>query len=324
VNNKALKWLWDLTSVSLAAQLGTLPLALFYFNQFPNYFLLTNYIAIPLSTVVIYAAVTYLVLFFIPVVGGVVGWSLAKLLWLLNKAIAAIHALPGSVSLVYAGTTELLLMAILLCCWVGYAELRRYYFIPIALTALLLLPVGRIAEEVAVNSRTELIVYADRKAMHLQLNAGRREWVLTSDSTSFVKLAGKYRLRNRLVNQAFVVDTTSCFTVMDGRRIAVINDEYFRRRTALTPLQLDYLLVNTLKGYKPGELISCFKPRICIAGVALSEYYSGRLQQECSASGVEFYSLRKSGAYREQLIRNALNTSAADKHTVVDLKQDIR
>lgn len=318
VRNKALKWLWDLTSVSLAAQLGTLPLALFYFNQFPNYFLLTNYIAIPLSTFVIYAAVSYLVLFFVPVAGGVVGWGLAHLLALLNKAIAAIHALPGSVTQIYAGNFELALMTVLLMCWVGYAELKRYFFIPVALTAVLLFPLKRIITEVNSSHRSELIVYSDRNALHVQLNAGRQEFVLTNDSAAFVKLAGKYRLKQRLVNQQFIIDSTLCFTVLDGRRIALINDETYRRKKANIPLKLDYLIVNTLKGYKPQDLLSCFEPRVCIAGGALSDYYTSRLQEECIAKSIPFFSLRKSGAYREQLARTDKYASGRNQQSVND------
>lgn len=52
---KIVQLLWGLTTVSIAAQLASSPLSLYYFHQFPNYFIFTNYIAIPLSSVAIYA-----------------------------------------------------------------------------------------------------------------------------------------------------------------------------------------------------------------------------------------------------------------------------
>ncbi len=42
VPNKWLRKLWEGTTVGIAAQLFTLPLTLYYFHQFPNYFILTN------------------------------------------------------------------------------------------------------------------------------------------------------------------------------------------------------------------------------------------------------------------------------------------
>jgi competence protein ComEC len=46
-----------LLAVSFAAQVGTAPLSLFYFHQFPNYFLLTNLLVVPFSTIIIYFSI---------------------------------------------------------------------------------------------------------------------------------------------------------------------------------------------------------------------------------------------------------------------------
>jgi competence protein ComEC len=53
--------IWSIIAVTLAAQVGTLPLALMYFHQFPVYFILANMIIIPLSTFVIYAGIVFLI-----------------------------------------------------------------------------------------------------------------------------------------------------------------------------------------------------------------------------------------------------------------------
>ena len=48
------KKIWELVTVSVAAQIGILPLTLYYFHQFPSLFLLSNLIIIPcLSTILI-------------------------------------------------------------------------------------------------------------------------------------------------------------------------------------------------------------------------------------------------------------------------------
>lgn len=72
--NKILKWTWDLTAVSLAAQIGTAPLSVFYFHQFPNYFLLTNLIAIPFATLIIYFAVALFVVSPIPLLSDAIAF----------------------------------------------------------------------------------------------------------------------------------------------------------------------------------------------------------------------------------------------------------
>ena len=45
--NKVLNYFWDILTVSFAAQIGTLPLSIYYFHQFPGLFFITNIIVIP-------------------------------------------------------------------------------------------------------------------------------------------------------------------------------------------------------------------------------------------------------------------------------------
>ena len=52
------RWLWKTAALSLSCQLFTGPLAWFRFHTFPKYFLLTNLLAIPLTTALMTAAVT--------------------------------------------------------------------------------------------------------------------------------------------------------------------------------------------------------------------------------------------------------------------------
>ncbi len=49
--------LWEMTSVSIAAQVLTLPVSLFNFGQFPNYFILANMLVIPITTACIYSLI---------------------------------------------------------------------------------------------------------------------------------------------------------------------------------------------------------------------------------------------------------------------------
>ncbi|MBM3171999.1 MAG: ComEC/Rec2 family competence protein [Bacteroidetes bacterium] len=53
-------WLWSGLSVSLSAQLSTAPLMLSWSGQFPTWFLLTNLLAIPVTTLFIYLSVVWL------------------------------------------------------------------------------------------------------------------------------------------------------------------------------------------------------------------------------------------------------------------------
>lgn len=47
-NSTPLRWFWNLTVVSLAAQIAVAPLTIYHFNQFPGMFLLSNWVVLPL------------------------------------------------------------------------------------------------------------------------------------------------------------------------------------------------------------------------------------------------------------------------------------
>lgn len=62
-NNWAgLKWMWESLALSISCQITTGPLAYLYFGTFPQYFLLTNLIAVPLAGLIIPSALITLIL----------------------------------------------------------------------------------------------------------------------------------------------------------------------------------------------------------------------------------------------------------------------
>lgn len=98
VKNKILSYFWNLMSVSIAAQLTTFPISIFYFGQFPNYFLLANLSVISLSFVVVVSGVILLCTSFIPYISSAVTWVLTHEIKLMNLIITSIEKLPGAVT----------------------------------------------------------------------------------------------------------------------------------------------------------------------------------------------------------------------------------
>lgn len=63
--NKITKYIWDVTAVSLTAQIWVFPLILYYFNQFPTLFIITNLLILfPLSVFMIYGIILSAFAFF--------------------------------------------------------------------------------------------------------------------------------------------------------------------------------------------------------------------------------------------------------------------
>lgn len=88
----------DLVAVSVAAQIATAPVSMYYFHQFPNYFILTNIIVVPLSGLIIYTAIPALVISAVPLLGDALGWMLGLEIKIMNQTVRFIDSLPGALS----------------------------------------------------------------------------------------------------------------------------------------------------------------------------------------------------------------------------------
>ena len=96
--NKVLNYLWQGSAIGFAAQAMTVPLTLYYFHQFPNYFALTNLGIMGISTVAMGFGMGIFILHFIPIIGKIASIILASSLWLMLHFLQWVESLPGSVA----------------------------------------------------------------------------------------------------------------------------------------------------------------------------------------------------------------------------------
>ena len=94
------KWIneiWKLIAISLAAQILTFPICIYYFHQFPNLFLLTNVVAVPLSGVILFAEIGLVVFSWIPVLALYIGQLVGFMVWIMNSVILWVGSLSYAV-----------------------------------------------------------------------------------------------------------------------------------------------------------------------------------------------------------------------------------
>ncbi|MDO9373258.1 MAG: ComEC/Rec2 family competence protein [Ferruginibacter sp.] len=96
-STKLLDGAWKLAAISLAAQVLTFPVCIFYFHQFPNLFLLTNLFAVPLSSLILYGEIALVCLASVPFLGDLIGKSVALLLSVMNGTITWFNKFPFAV-----------------------------------------------------------------------------------------------------------------------------------------------------------------------------------------------------------------------------------
>lgn len=122
--------LWKLSAVSIAAQIATFPLGLLYFHQFPNYFLLSNLIVVPLSFVVLVLGLIILAVALAPVVASILGAGLQMVIRFLNGVVFTIEEFPFSaITDVYISAWQCGLLIALIVSILCLCEYRKFKYI---------------------------------------------------------------------------------------------------------------------------------------------------------------------------------------------------
>ncbi len=174
--------LWQMSVVSVLAQLGTLPFILNAFGQFPAWFLPANLIIIPLATVIIILAFVLILLTPLNMFNGLLTSILNFLLEATSHSARLIADLPGSTDfgrvLLWPETIGLLLV---IWAFLYYAFFMHDKSIKLTILAvLLLLSVSQIRYFITATSK-EIIVYNSNNMITLGLRRGHNLWVYTDN-----------------------------------------------------------------------------------------------------------------------------------------------
>ena len=125
--HKPLQYLWQMCSITIAAQVLTLPICIYYFHQIPTLFLITNLICVPLSTVILFAEILLIFLSSISVVGALLGKFIYVLTWFMNFIIDKCNNLPLSlIDKIYATpTTTAVLYLFVFAAAAGFLQFNK-------------------------------------------------------------------------------------------------------------------------------------------------------------------------------------------------------
>lgn len=95
--NTVVKYFWDIVTVSLAAQIGTAPVAMYHFSTFSTYFLVTNIVAIPMMFAIVSLIMLLWLVAWIPPLRLLPVRLLAWLCDVMESILDAVASLPHSV-----------------------------------------------------------------------------------------------------------------------------------------------------------------------------------------------------------------------------------
>jgi competence protein ComEC len=318
------KWLpdqaWNLTCVSVAAQIGTAPLSLFYFHQFPTYFALTNFLVIPGAVAIIYGSFFLFAVSPIPLMLEWAGWALDKILFVFNSGIFLIEKLPGSVvwGIRFQGweIVAAYLFVAVISIWMLSAR-KPYLFASLAVCLFWIC--GSVMEEYHDLSRKRLIVYQTQGNSLLQFISGRDNtvWYESRKSSFNADIATKPQQIAMKLNESryATVDTALHDSYMDtfqqdlyvngnfiefaGKRLAVFSRTNPPPVTAAPthPVNVDVVvLIQNVNTTIPQIMQICHPATIVVdASNALSRI--NRWEKGCADIGVTCHRTDRDGAF---------------------------
>lgn len=182
--NWFLKYAWQLCCVSLAAQIGIFPLVIYYFQQFPVYFWLSNFVVVPAGYLILGLTGTFFLLSHFEniasLIAQVIDGTADFTLFLLKKISELPFSLLEGLSVSFVQFACLLMLPGLTMLFIVY---RRRVFFFTGLVLIFLFQVDGLIQKIRLLGQRKLIVYrTDEKLIHL-IN-GRRNYILTESKSS--------------------------------------------------------------------------------------------------------------------------------------------
>ena len=250
IKNKFLDLAWKMNAVTLAAQVLTIPFCIFHFHQFPNLFLLTNFIAVPLSSLVLLGEILLCSIAFLEDISLFLGKILGWLIGLMNTSVEEIEKLPFSVS---SGLQISFVQALLLfgfitgtCYWIYEKSPPALKYALLALTGFICLRSISLMES---RQQELLIVYNIPKKSAIDLVSGNKHLFIGDSDLKKKNPLSTYHLQpTRTLFRVSPTDTIqgfhqerNSFSIFGKRILALKNETAFQVGLSIP---VDYLLVS--------------------------------------------------------------------------------
>jgi competence protein ComEC len=299
--------IWKVTTVSLAAQLATFSLGLLYFNQFPNYFLLSNLLVIPLSFCVLLMGLAVLFLSFIQPVAAVVGALLELIIKVMNVATFTVEKLPFSLSdKIYITTFQCILLMAATLALVLLVQRRQFKFVWMACGLLIAFSCMQWMHFHRDIDRQQITIYKINHHAAMDFIDRGKAYFFADSSLLADNQKIKYHISpNRLIHGVSVVETDGgamfrkelpgcSLMVWNRKRILYINDKSF---TPPPGLRVDYCVLGNNATQDLLKKNFAFHFNTLILDSSNSFYVADKIMKQAKKLNIEAHSVLHDGAF---------------------------
>ena len=311
--NFILNKIWEITAVSIAAQLATLPLTIYYFHQFPTYFFLSNLVVIPGAGIIMFMGIAMLILGLIhDQTGSLIGYMLDHTIQLMNYLVTSMEKLPGSlITWLYIDSIQVILIYLsMVIVLIGLFH-RNSFYLGISVTLILSAITWGSFKKWDQSGTSEMVIYDLYTTTAIdQINGNQASLFVSAikqvDSSLLKFQIDPYRRAKGLNSFDEDIREFKEMRLNAGLKAAIISntrvitlDSLLSGINIKSPIETDILIINNQSVKSIKWLHAHFKYSQLIIGSQNSFYYSNWLKKKLSYEGKDVHSLLLDGHWRQ-------------------------
>ena len=306
INQPIVDYVWQLISVSIAAQIGTFPITLLYFGQFPLYFIFTNILIIPIATLIIYGAFLLFILSFSDFVAQIISSGLTYITQFLNSSISFIEDLPyAKINAFHLDGTESLLLLILVLICSFFIITKRINYLKLSITLSIIIASYNIYNGYIKHDKTLFVVHHLKDKSGIHFIDKNHACLYTSKKLSSQDIDIKYNVSPLWNNLEIPTKNITTKSLNNSINYLKLNKKHFIQLNSYelgsfeckNRLTTDYLILSNNVNTSISELKKFFNFDLIIFDSSNDYYHIRAWVKECTENNIPFYNVLEEGAY---------------------------
>jgi competence protein ComEC len=310
IRNKILKYIFALATVAVAAQIGTSGMTIFYFHSFPNYFIVTNILIIPVVTVIMFTVAATFLLSWIPVVGILIGKFLDICVSLANLITKSVEMLPYSlIDNIYLDRLQVYTIIVALIFLAFYIEFRnKKNLIAIFVCLIMFCGISSFQKVERANQR-QMIVYDTKNSTFISFVVGQnsvniRDYENQDNNFRFNTENNSIKLGIKNVKTLLTSDNFEESDIIKSyKNIIWFNKKSIKIATekdifqSQKPMTVDFLIVNKYLRNNIQTILNNYRPEILIIDSSVQARHARQWIAEAENRNINHHYVSDKGAF---------------------------
>ena len=291
--NRIIVYFWDIITVSFAAQIGALPLSIYYFHQFPGLFFITNLLVLPGLGVIMALGVLVLILAAFDCIPLFLSKLLEISVLILNKIINWIASFEAFIIKDIAFNWYLLIsLYLLIIATIVWLKKPSYIRINAVLLSVFIFQSAYFSTQWINDKKNETIVFDVKKESLIAERIGKQVTIYANDSFKNKSVLKSYLTANFCeIKQQKPIQNVAFF---NSRKIIILDS------LAILPkgIKPDILILRLSPKVNLDRVLSIYKPKIIVADASNYKTYVSCWKRTCIKQKIPFHSTYEKGFYK--------------------------